>query len=107
MRLLFRDPVLRQEVNDRLRLDLEFAGQFVDSDLVYVCHYFPKNLPLLTSWILPGRIRRQLALFLRAQRRLGLGGRAARGRWRRWFRAEPGLLRPSRPDSRRLRPARL
>src|SRR5579885_395581 len=46
MRLLFRDPVLRQQVNDGFRLDLEFAGQFVDSDLVYVCHYFPKNLPL-------------------------------------------------------------
>ena len=49
MCFLFRDPVLRQQVNDGFRLDLEFASEFVDSDLVYVCHYFLTNWPLLIS----------------------------------------------------------
>jgi hypothetical protein len=34
MRLLFGDAVSRQEVDDRLGLDLEFTGQLIDSDLV-------------------------------------------------------------------------
>jgi len=38
MRLLFRDAIPRQQVNNGFGLDLEFAGQFVDSDLVYVGH---------------------------------------------------------------------
>jgi len=38
MRLLFRYAVPRQQVNDGFGLDLEFAGQFVDSDLIYVGH---------------------------------------------------------------------
>jgi len=38
VRLLFRDAVARQQVNDGLRLDFQFAGQFVDSDLIYVGH---------------------------------------------------------------------
>jgi hypothetical protein len=38
VRLLFADTIPRQEVNDGLGLDLEFAGQLVDSDLVYVSH---------------------------------------------------------------------
>jgi hypothetical protein len=38
MRLLFGDAVPRQKVNNRFGLDLEFAGQLVDSDLVCVCH---------------------------------------------------------------------
>jgi len=38
VRLLFRDAVPRQQVNDGFGFDLEFAGQFVDSDLIYVGH---------------------------------------------------------------------
>jgi hypothetical protein len=38
MRLLFRDSIPRQQVNDGFRLDLQFAGQLVNSDLIYVCH---------------------------------------------------------------------
>jgi hypothetical protein len=38
VRLLFRDAVPGQQVNDGFGLDLEFAGQLVDSDLVCVCH---------------------------------------------------------------------
>jgi len=38
VRLLFRYAVSRQQVNDGLGLNLEFAGQFVDSDLIYVGH---------------------------------------------------------------------
>jgi hypothetical protein len=38
MRLFFRYAVPGQKVNDGLGLDLEFAGQFVDSDLICVSH---------------------------------------------------------------------
>jgi len=38
MRLFFRYAVPRQKVNDGLRLDLEFARQLVDSDLICVSH---------------------------------------------------------------------
>ncbi len=38
MRLFFRDAVPRQEVNNGLGLDLEFAGQLVNSDLICVVH---------------------------------------------------------------------
>ncbi len=38
MRFLFRYAVPGQEVNDGLGLDLEFAGQLVDSDLICVGH---------------------------------------------------------------------
>ena len=38
MRLLFRDAIPRQKIDDRLGLDFEFAGQFVDSDLVCFAH---------------------------------------------------------------------
>jgi hypothetical protein len=38
VRLLFRDAIPGQQVNDGLGLDLEFAGKFVDSDLIYVSH---------------------------------------------------------------------
>ena len=38
MRLLFRDAVLRQQVNNGFGLDLELPGQFVDSDLIRVAH---------------------------------------------------------------------
>ena len=34
----FRDARFRQIVEDRLGLDLEFAGQFVDADLIGVRH---------------------------------------------------------------------
>ncbi len=38
MRLFLRDAVPGQKVNNRLGLDLEFAGQFVDADLVCFAH---------------------------------------------------------------------
>jgi hypothetical protein len=38
VRLLFRDAIPRQQVNDGFGLDLEFTGQLVDSDLVCVSH---------------------------------------------------------------------
>ncbi len=38
MRLLFRDAVARQQVNDGLSLDFKFAGQLVNSDLICVSH---------------------------------------------------------------------
>lgn len=38
MRLLLGDPVTGQKINDGLRFDLKFAGQFVNSDLIYVAH---------------------------------------------------------------------
>ncbi len=38
VRLLFRDAIARQKINDRLGFDLEFAGQFVDAYLVCFAH---------------------------------------------------------------------
>ena len=38
VRLLFRNAVAGQKINDRLGLDLQLAGQLVDSDLICVCH---------------------------------------------------------------------
>ncbi len=38
MRLLFGDTKPGQKIDDRLGLDLEFAGQFVNSDLICVGH---------------------------------------------------------------------
>jgi hypothetical protein len=38
VRLLFRDAIPRQQVNNGFGLDLEFAGQLVDSYLVCVSH---------------------------------------------------------------------
>jgi hypothetical protein len=38
VRLLFRNSIPGQQINDGFRLDLEFAGQLVDSDLIYVGH---------------------------------------------------------------------
>jgi hypothetical protein len=38
VRLLFRDAEPGQKVNDRFGLDLQLAGQFVDSDLIRVAH---------------------------------------------------------------------
>ena len=38
VRLLFRHAIAGQQVNDGFGLDLEFAGQFVNSDLIYVGH---------------------------------------------------------------------
>jgi hypothetical protein len=46
VRLLFRDAIPRQQVNDGFRLDLEFAGQFVNSDLIYVGHALRSELRL-------------------------------------------------------------
>jgi hypothetical protein len=38
VRLFFRNAVAGQKINDRLGLDLQLAGQLVDSDLICVCH---------------------------------------------------------------------
>ncbi len=38
VRLLLRDAIPRQKVNDRFGLHLEFAGQLVDSNLICVAH---------------------------------------------------------------------
>lgn len=38
MRLLLGDAILGQKVDDGLGLDLELAGEFVDSDLIRVTH---------------------------------------------------------------------
>jgi len=46
VRLLFRDAIPRQQVNDGFRLDLEFAGQLVYSDLIYVGHALRSELRL-------------------------------------------------------------
>jgi len=40
VRLLFRYAETGQKVNDRFRLDLEFAGQLVNSDLIDISHAF-------------------------------------------------------------------
>jgi hypothetical protein len=47
MRFFLGDSGFRQIVDDRLRLDLEFASQFVDSDLIRIGHCPPG--PLLLS----------------------------------------------------------
>jgi len=46
VRLLFRYAIPRQQVNDGFRLDLQFTGQFVDSDLIYVGHALRSRLRL-------------------------------------------------------------
>jgi hypothetical protein len=46
VRLFFRDAILGQKVNDGLGLDLEFAGQLVDSYLIYVAHSPLKTSPI-------------------------------------------------------------
>jgi len=38
VRLLLCDAETRQKVNDRFGLDLQFTGQFVDSNLIHVAH---------------------------------------------------------------------
>lgn len=40
MRFLLGYTEARQKVNDGLSFDLEFAGQLVNSDLIYVSHAF-------------------------------------------------------------------
>lgn len=84
MRLLFRDAGFGQVVEDDFRLDLEFARQLVDADLVRLAHC-PPGL-LLTSLLrgfrafgrrLFGRIafgRLRFDLFGDARRRIFFGG---------------------------------
>jgi hypothetical protein len=38
VRLFFRDADFRQELNQDFCLDLQFACQFVDTDLIRICH---------------------------------------------------------------------
>ena len=38
MRFLLGDAEAGQEIDDGFGLDLEFAGQFVNPDLVYISH---------------------------------------------------------------------
>jgi hypothetical protein len=47
VRLLFRDAVTGQQVNDGFGLNLEFAGQLVNSDLIYVGHALRSRLSTL------------------------------------------------------------
>ena len=43
VRLLFRDAVAGQKVNDRFGLNLELAGQLINSDLVGVAQDFASS----------------------------------------------------------------
>jgi hypothetical protein len=38
VRLLFRNTIAGQKVNDSLRFDLEFAGQLINSNLICFAH---------------------------------------------------------------------
>jgi hypothetical protein len=38
VRFLFRNAKTGQKVNDGFRLDLEFARELIDADLIYVAH---------------------------------------------------------------------
>lgn len=38
VRLFFRDADFRQELDQDLGLDLQFACQFIDTDLIGICH---------------------------------------------------------------------
>src|ERR1700690_2668592 len=38
VRFLFRDADFRQEIDQHLRLNLEFPGQLVNSNLIRICH---------------------------------------------------------------------
>lgn len=38
VRLFFRDADFRQELDQDLGLDLQFARQFIDTDLIGICH---------------------------------------------------------------------
>jgi hypothetical protein len=49
VRLLFLDADFRQVVDQHLGLDLEFAGQFVDSDLIGLCHALLSELLLAVT----------------------------------------------------------
>jgi len=44
VRLFFRDAGVGQKVDDRFCLDLEFARELVDSDLIRICHCPPGKL---------------------------------------------------------------
>ncbi len=56
VRLLFGNAVAGQKINNSLCLDLEFAGQFVNPDLICVAHALRSELRL-------GLFRRLLAAF--------------------------------------------
>jgi len=47
VRLFFRDTESGQKVNDGFGLDLQFAGQFVDPDLIRVAHALRSLLSVL------------------------------------------------------------
>ncbi len=38
VRLFFGDADFREELDQDLRLDLQFARQFIDTDLIGICH---------------------------------------------------------------------
>jgi hypothetical protein len=48
MGLLFRDAIPGQKVNDGFGLDLQLAGQLINSDLIRVGHALRSELRLLT-----------------------------------------------------------
>ncbi len=49
MRLLFRDADFRQELDQNLSLDLQFPCQFIDADLIGICHSPLSSLDLLDT----------------------------------------------------------
>ena len=72
MRLLLRDAIPGQQVNNGFGFDLEFAGQLVDSDLICVGHALRSRLRLRffrlrwIAFIVGGRcLYRWLRRFLR------------------------------------------
>ncbi len=57
MRLLFSDAGIGQIIDDSFCLDLEFACQLVDSDLIQICHCPPGILLCAGFFRRFGRIR--------------------------------------------------
>jgi hypothetical protein len=57
VRLFFRDADFRQELDQDLSLDLQFARQFINSDLIRICH------SPLSSLVLANAIHRATAKF--------------------------------------------
>jgi hypothetical protein len=57
VRLFFRDADFRQELDQNLRLDLQFACQLIDPDLIRICH------SPLSSLVLPNTLHSSRYIF--------------------------------------------
>jgi hypothetical protein len=57
VRLFFRDADFRQELDQNLRLDLQFACQLIDPDLIRICH------SPLSSSVLPNTLHSSRYIF--------------------------------------------